>query len=516
VDRCLPGSGRPLPPEWALQVPADYLEVLRTAVPAALRAAGADPADVVGIGTDCTSCTMVPTTADGTPLCELPEFADEPHAYGKLWRHHAAQPQADRITALARERGEAWLPRYGGAISSEWQLAKGLQLLEEAPEVYAATARFTEAADWIVWLLSGSCVRSAGAAGYKGLYQDGGYPSAAFLAELDPRFERFVADKLAGRIGRLGERAGSLTARAAAETGLPEGIAVAVGNIDAHVTAPAARAVAPGRLVAIMGTSTCYVVNAAELRAVPGMCGAVDGGIVPGLWGYEAGQSGSGDILGWFVRTQVPPEHHAAARAAGVSLHEHLTELAAAQAVGEHGLLALDWHSGNRSVLVDAELSGLVVGLTLATRAEDVYRALLEAIAFGGRRIIEAYTASGVPVSEIVAAGGLARNRLLLQIYADVTGLPLAVLGSDHAPALGAALHAAVAAGAYPDIRAASAAMGAGTRTVYRPDPGAAAAYDELYAEYRALHDWFGRGGTEVMHRLRARRAAVLAARSQP
>jgi L-ribulokinase len=513
VDRWLPGSGRRLPPEWALQVPADYLDVLRTVVPAALRDAGADPADVIGIGTDFTACTMVPTTADGTPLCELPEFADEPHAYVKLWRHHAAQAQADRITALARERGEAWLPRYGGLISSEWQLPKGLQLLEEAPEVYAAAARFVEAADWIVWQLCGSYVRSAGAAGYKGLHQDGGSPSEEFLAGLHPGFARFVPDKLAGRIGRLGERAGSLTARAAADTGLPEGIAVAVGNVDAHVTAPAARAVAPGRLVAIMGTSTCYVISAAERREVPGMCGVVDGGIVPGLWGYEAGQSGAGDILGWFVRTSVPPEYPAAARAAGISVHEHLTELAAAQAVGEHGLLALDWHSGNRSVLVDAELSGLVVGLTLATRAEDVYRALLEAIAFGGRRIIEAYTASGVPVTEIVAAGGLARNPLLLQIYADVTGLPLAVLGSDHAPALGAALHAAVAAGAHADIRAASAAMGAGTRAVYRPEPEAAAAYDELYAEYRALHDWFGRGGTEVMHRLKARRAAVLAAR---
>jgi L-ribulokinase len=516
VDRCLPGSGRPLPPEWALQVPADYLDVLRTAVPAALRAAGADPTDVIGIGTDFTSCTMVPATADGTPLCELPELADEPHAYVKLWRHHAAQAQADRITELARKRNEAWLPRYGGLISSEWQLPKGLQLLEEAPEVYAATARFTEAADWIVWQLTGEHVRNACAAGYKGLYQDGGYPSPAFLAELHTGFARFVTDKLAGPIGRPGERAGSLTARAAVWTGLPEGIAVAVGNVDAHVTAPAARAVAPGRMVAIMGTSTCHLVNATELHEVPGMCGAVEGGIVPGLWGYEAGQSGAGDILGWFVRTSVPPEYHQAARAAGMALHDHLTGLAAAQAVGEHGLVALDWHSGNRSVLVDANLSGLVVGLTLASRAEDVYRALLEATAFGARRIIEAYTGSGVPVTEIVAAGGLARNRLLLQIYADVTGLPLSVLGSDHGPALGAALHGAVAAGAYPDIRAASTAMGAGTRAVYRPDPEAAAAYDELYAEYRALHDWFGRGGTEVMHRLKARRVAVLAARSQP
>jgi L-ribulokinase len=262
-----------------------------------------------------------------------------------------------------------------------------------------------------------------------------------------------------------------------------------------------------------MGTSTCHVVSAAELREVPGMCGVVDGGIVPGLWGYEAGQSGVGDIFGWFVRTGVPPEYHEAARARGLTVHEHLTELAAAQSVGEHGLVALDWHSGNRAVLVDADLSGLVVGLTLSTRAEDVYRALLEATAFGTRRIIEAFTESGVPVTEIITAGGLVKNRLLLQIYADVTGLPLSVLGSDQGPALGAALHAAVAAGAYPDIQAASAAMGAVTRAVHRPDPAAVAAYDELYAEYRTLHDWFGRGGNDVMHRLKARRAAVLAAR---
>ncbi len=511
VDRTLPGTGEPLPPEWALQVPSDYTDVLRFAVPEAVRAAGADPADVVGIGTDFTACTMVPTTADGTPLSELPEFAANPHAYVKLWKHHAAQSQADRINELAAERKEAWLLRYGGLISSEWEFAKGLQILDEAPDVYAAMDRFVEAADWIVWQLTGRYVRNACTAGYKGIYQNGGYPSAEFLRELSPGFERFVADKLDQPIGQLGDRAGGLTAEAAGWTGLPEGIAVAVGNVDAHVTAPAAQAVEPGQMVAIMGTSTCHVVNGAELREVPGMCGVVDGGIVPGLWGYEAGQSGVGDIFAWFAQNAVPGRYHDEAQERGVSVHEHLTNLAAQQEVGEHGLVALDWHSGNRSVLVDHDLSGVVVGQTLATTAEEVYRALIEATAFGTRAIIDTFHDSGLPVSELTVAGGLVQNRLLLQIYADVTGLPLSVIGSDHGPALGAAMHAAVAAGNHSDIRAAAAAMGSVRREAYRPISANVTAYARLYDEYRELHDYFGRGANDVMHRLKAARRAARA-----
>ncbi|VVJ18780.1 Ribulokinase (EC [Amycolatopsis camponoti] len=502
LDETLPATGRALPPDWALQVPADYVGVLRNAVPAALRDAGADPADVVGIATDFTACTMVPTTADGTPLCELPEFEAEPHAYVKLWKHHSAQPQAVRINDLARARGEKWLPRYGGLISSEWEFAKGLELFEEAPAVYAAMRHWVEAADWIVWQLTGTYVRNACTAGYKGILQDGQYPSRDFLRELSPGFESFVADKLEHPLGQLGSRAGGLTAEAAGWTGLPEGIAVAVGNVDAHVTAPAANAVEPGQMVAIMGTSTCHVMNGAELREVPGMCGVVDGGIVTGLWGYEAGQSGVGDIFGWFA------DHFAR------DGHEQLTRLAARQEIGEHGLVALDWHSGNRSVLVDHELSGVIVGQTLATRPEDVYRALLEATAFGTRKIVETFGEAGVPVTELIIAGGLVKNALLMQIYADVTNLPLSVIGSEQGPALGSAIHAAVAAGAHPDVRAAAAAMGSVRRAVFQPVPAHVAAYDELYAEYTTLHDYFGRGGNDVMHRLAARRREVAKGRS--
>lgn len=510
IDRQLPGSSAMLPPEWALQVPQDYREVLRLAVPEAVKRSGIDRRAVIGIATAFTACTMVPTTSDGTPLCEAPGFDKEPHAYVKLWRHHAAQPQADRISELGRTRAEPWLARYGGLISAEWEFAKGLQILEEAPAVYEAMEHWVEAADWIVWELCGRYVRNACTAGYKGIYQDGAYPSAEFLAALNPGFAGFVSDKVEHPIGQLAESAGPLSAHGAALTGLPEGIAVAVGNVDAHVTAPAAQAVEPGQMVAIMGTSTCHVMNADVLREVDGMCGVVDGGITRGLWGYEAGQSGVGDIFGWFVANSVPMDYTQEAQHRELSVHELLTDKASRQQVGEHGLIALDWHSGNRSVLVDHELSGVVVGQTLATRPEDIYRALLEATAFGTRRIISAFVEAGVPVIELVVAGGLQKNPLLMQIYADVTRLPLSVIGSTQGPALGSAIHAAVAAGAYPDIRAASKAMGRKNEAVYVPNPADADAYDELYAEYVLLHDYFGRGGNQVMHRMKARRRGAL------
>ncbi|SFO91807.1 L-ribulokinase [Actinomadura madurae] len=500
IDRELPG-GAVLGPDWALQAPGDWLDVLRFAVPKALAVAGVPAAQVIGIGTDFTACTVLPTTADGTPLCEL--YPDRPHSWPKLWKHHAAQPHAERINALAAERGEPWLRRYGGKISSEWEFAKGLQLLEQDPDLYDLAERWIEAADWIVWRLTGRESRNICTAGYKGIYQDGGYPSREFLAALDPRFADFPA-KLGHDLEPLGGLAGTLTAEAAAWTGLPEGIAVAVGNVDAHVTAAAADAVRPGRMVAIMGTSTCHVMSSDLLAEVPGMCGVVKDGIVPGLWGYEAGQSGVGDIFAWFVDTCVPAAYHQAAAAAGRTVHEHLTALAEAQPVGRHGLVALDWHNGNRSVLVDHDLSGLIVGQTLATRPEDVYRALIEATAFGTRMIVETFEASGVSVEELVVAGGLLKNTFLMQVYTDVLRRPLSLIGSSQGPALGAAIHAAVAAGAHPDITSAAAAMGRRVPSAFVPDRARADAYDALYEIYRSLHDHFADG--EIMHRLRALR----------
>src|ERR1700722_5961629 len=511
IDRSLTGHGE-LPPDWALQDPGDWTEALRVVVPAAIRDAGINPGQVIGVATDFTASTCMPVLAGsaGTPLCQLPGLAGRPHAYPKLWKHHAAQPQADRINAAAHERHEKWISRYGGKISAEWQVAKALQGLDEDPEMYELADRWIEAADWIIWQLCGTETRNACTAGYKGIFQDGQYPSRDYLAALDPRFAGFAAGKLAHPISPLGGLAGRLAPAAAALTGLPEGIAVAVGNVDAHVTLPAAGSCAPGTMVAIMGTSTCHVMNGTGLAEVPGMCGVVDGGIVAGLWGYEAGQSGVGDIFAWFARNGVPGSLADKARRRGVSLPQLLDEQAAAQPPGAHGLIALDWEDGNRSVLVDAGLSGAIVGLTLATTAPEVYRALLEATAFGTRLIVETFEVSGVVVTEFVVAGGLIKSPPLMQIYADVLRRPLSVIGSDQGPALGSAIHAAVAAGAYPDLPAAASAMGRVNRDVYRPDSARAGVYDELYAEYVRLHDYFGRGANEVMYRLRAIRDRAL------
>ncbi len=504
IDERLPSSGERLPPEWALQNPDDYISVFKQAVPAALKASGIDPADVIGVGIDFTSCTMMPTLADGTPLCRVPQWRDNPHAWVKLWKHHAAQPEADKINETARQMGESWLGRYGGKISSEWFFSKALQILDEAPEVYRAADRLIEAADWVIWQLCGVETRNTCTTGYKAIYQDGKFPDKKYFAALHPELADVIETKMKKELIPLGGRAGGLTEEAAAWMGLKPGIAVAAANVDAHVTVPAAQVTEPGRMVMIMGTSICHMVLSETVHEVPGMCGVVDGGIIPGLYGYEAGQSGVGDIFAWFVDNAVPPEYHEAAKAKGMDLHAYLEAEAAKQKPGEHGLLALDWWNGNRSVLVDVDLSGLLIGATLGTRAPDIYRALIEATAFGTRVIIEAFESSGVPIKELVAAGGLPeKNKLLMQIYSDVTGREFRIIDSTQGPALGSAMHAAVAAGAYPDIQTAAKKMGKLKDEVFKPIAEHQAVYDQLFAEYVTLHDYFGRGENDVMKRLR-------------
>ncbi|PJF27197.1 MAG: ribulokinase, partial [Phototrophicales bacterium] len=382
IDERLPGSSKPLPPEWALQDPMDYIAVLQNAVPKAVAASGVDPSEIVGIGIDFTACTMLPTKADGTPLCTIDVFRDNPHAWVKLWKHHASQPQADQINQMARRMGEGWLNRYGGKISSEWFFSKALQILQEAPEVYEAADRLIEAADWIVWQMTGVETRNACTAGYKAIVQEGEFPSETYFGALDPRFADVVDSKMSRTLARLGDAAGTLTPQAATWMGLKPGIAVAVANVDAHVTVPAVGVTKPGTMVMIMGTSTCHMVMGDTLQEVEGMCGVVRDGIVPGLYGYEAGQSGVGDIFAWFIENSVPPQDHEAARAAGLDIHAYLEREAAKQKPGEHGLLALDWVNGNRSTLVDADLSGMMLGMTLGTKAFEMYRAWIEATAY--------------------------------------------------------------------------------------------------------------------------------------
>jgi len=508
LEDLLPKSGKKLPPDWALQVPSDYVDVLKITVPAVLTSSGIDPHDVIGIATDFTACTVLPVTEDGTPLSELPQFESNPHAYIKLWKHHAAQPHADRINELAHARAEKWISRYGGKISSEWEFAKALQVLEESPEIYEGMRYWIEAADWIVWQLSGSYVRNICTAGYKGIYQDGAYPSPEYLGALNPKFSDFVTTKLEHTLGDLGAKAGTLSAEAAQWTGLPEGIAVAVGNVDAHVTSAAANAVNPGQMVAIMGTSTCLVMVSDRLAEVPGMCGVVPGGIVSGKLGYEAGQSGVGDIFGWFAHNFVPQEYAEQAKKEGKDIHTYLSDLAIEQPVGGHGLVALDWQSGNRSTLVDHQLSGLIIGLTLSTRPEEIYRAIVESTAFGARKIVETFNSSGVPVTEFIAAGGLIKNKFVMQIYADVLNMPITIIRSAQGPALGSAIHAAVAAGAHKDVVAASAVMGGVEQFKFTPNPDNTTVYDQLYRHYNSLYEEFGHN--KVMHDLRRIRDTAL------
>jgi L-ribulokinase len=517
IDERLPGSGIRLEPDWALQDPNDYLEVFKHAIPAVLQSSGVDPADVIGVGIDFTACTMLPTKANGTPLCFLPEWRDQPHAWVKLWKHHAAQPEANQLNQIAREQGYAFLNRYGGKISSEWFFPKAWQILDEAPDVYAAADRLLEAADWVVWQLTGEEKRNECTAGYKAMWSKrDGFPPNAFFKALDPGLERIVDDKMSRTLYPLGAQAGELTATAAGWTGLKAGTAVAVANVDAHVAVPAATVLEPGRMVIIMGTSNCHMVLGAEEREVPGICGFVQDGIVPGLPGYEAGQSCVGDSFAWFVEQCVPAAYEQQAAARGLNIHQYLEEQAARLKPGESGLLALDWWNGNRTILVDADLTGVLLGLTLATKPEEIYRALIESTAYGTRVIIDNFEANGIPITEIVATGGLPeRNKLLMQIYADISGRPLRLTGTGQGGAFGSAMHGAVAAGhaagGYDTIFDAAHQMARLREETFRPIAQNQAIYEQLYREYVTLHDYFGRGANDVMKRVKHLKEEILA-----
>jgi L-ribulokinase len=505
-----------LDPDWALQDPQDYIRTFQNTIPSVLRKSGVAPEDVIGVGIDFTACTMLPVKADGTPLCTVPQYRENPHAWVKLWKHHAAQPEADQINETARRTGQPWLDRYGRKISSEWFFSKVLQILNEAPEIYQTADRLIEAADWVVWQLTGEETRNSCTAGYKAIWSKrDGFPPDEYFAALDPRLKRVVDEKMSRKIEPIGGRAGGLTQQAAQWTGLLPGTAVAIANVDAHVSVPAVTVTGPGRMVMVMGTSNCHMVLGTEEHVVSGICGYVEDGIIPGFFGYEAGQSCVGDHFAWFVENCVPASYEREAEARGINLHQLLEEKAARLKPGESGLLALDWWNGNRSVLVDVDLTGLLIGATLATRPEEIYRALIEATAFGTRVIIESFQKHGVPVNELVATGGLPeRNKLLMQIYSDVTGQEMKVGASSQAGALGSAMFGAVAAGkaagGYDSIFDAAKKMAHLKDETYQPIRENKLVYDRLYAEYLRLHDYFGRGENDVMKTLKQIKSEVI------
>jgi len=518
IDDVLPGTGKKLEPDWALQNPRDYLHVIETTIPKVLKESGVKGEDVIGIGTDFTACTMLPVDKEGTPLCMKPEFAANPHAWVKLWKHHAAQPEADKINEVARARGESFLARYGGKISSEWFFPKALQILDEAPEVYAAADRLMEAGDWIVLQLCGKDTRNACAAGYKAIW-DEGYPSKDFFKALDSRFENVVADKLNAPVLPAGVKAGGLLPEIAKKIGLLPGTAVATGGVDAHVAVPASAVTNECKMVMIMGTSLCHMVCGTQKVAIDGMCGVVKEGILPGFYGFEAGQSAVGDIFAWFVNNCVPASVAEEAKKAGTDIHGYLAKEAAKLKVGESGVLALDWWNGNRCILVDTDLTGLMVGMTLSTTPAEMYRAILESTAFGTYTIIRQLEQGGCPITELYACGGLpGKNPLLMQIYADVTGREIKISASDQTVALGSAMWGAVAAGAaaggYDDVTHAAQKMARLRDEVYTPNKENHAQYERLFAEYTRLHDLFGRGGDNVMKNLKAIKRSIRGAAS--
>ena len=494
LDRELPDSGEQLPPDWALQHSDDWLAVLETAIPAVLEQVPSAREAVVGLGVDFTSCTVLPVTADGQPLFKQQRWRSRRHAWPKLWKHHAAQPVADRLNDVAAARGESFLGRYGGRISSEWYFPKLIELWLEDREAYDACHGFIEATDWIVWQLTGNERRQSCTAGYKAMWShEEGLPPVEYFEAAYPGFNEPAA-KLGTEFAPLGTRAGSLRGELAERFGLSAPVAVAVGNVDSFVSVPGAGVDSPGTFVMVVGTSICdLVVDPMEVR-LPGITGVVRDGILPGLYGYEAGQAAVGDMLAWFVETLAPPGCE----------HAELERAAAALAPGASGLVALDWWNGNRTILADADLSGVVVGLTLQTTREQLYRALLESIAFGNRRIIENFEEHGMKLSEIVACGGIAeKSPLTMQLLADTSGMRVSVPDSAQVPARGAALFGALAAGYFPDIAAAIAATRPPIAHSYVPQPQAREVYDRVYAVYRDLYERLGRSHPELLHDLK-------------
>ena len=497
-----------LPADYALQEIDDYINAMYYTVREVVEKSNCQAENVIGIGIDATSSTFLPILENGQPLCKTEQFQRNPHAQLKLWKHHGAQTQADQITALANKRKEKFIMRCGGKVNAEWMLPKLMEIVEKAPDVYEAADNFMEVSDYLVYLLTGEITRCMCHAGYKLLWnEEDGYPSEDFLCALHPSLSS-LKEKLKGREVQVGECAGRLTEEAASKLGLRMGTVVAASLIDAHVAVPSVGIDGPDQALMILGTSCCMLLCSEKLSYIRGISGCVKNAVIPGFYAYEAGQSAVGDLFEWFVQNCVPGSYEREALDRSISVHMLLSEKAAALKPGESGLIALDWWNGNRSCLADAKLSGMILGLTLRTKPEEIYRALLEATAFGMRAIFEEFEKGGVMVRELYACGGIVgKNPFMMQIYADVLGKTILTASTDQGSAFGASVYAAVAAGVhaggYASVKEAARAMGKTGEIKYEPISQNTQAYHRLYKEYKLLHDYFGTGGNEVMRRMR-------------
>lgn len=504
IESVIPGSQTALPPGAARQDPRDYIVSLKHCVSGALARSGASASDVVGIGIDFTSCTLLPITSDGTPLCWHPAYKDNVDAWVHLWKDQTAQSEANELTELARDRSESFLTWSGNKIAADTLYPKVWQIARRSPEVFRAADHFIEAGDWIVRYLTDEPVGGASAAGYKALW-NGEYP-VEFLDAVDADFGRSMREKLVSNLVNPGNRAGTLSHRTADELGLPPGIVVASPNIDAHAAVPGTGVTDPGTMVVVMGTSMCHMILSEETIPVPGIVGAVQDGIIPGYVGYEAGQPAVGDLFSWYVENSLPAGYEEAAKNQGVSPYRYLEQLGERLAPGESGLLALDWWNGNRSPLSNGNLSGVIVGYSLQTRPEHMFRALMESVAFGTYEIIRTFEREGVSVNDIRACGGVAvKSPMMLQLMADITGRPISLASTEHASALGAAIMAASAVQTGPAKERAARAIHTMTQPPvkrFEPNPDVKPVYDILYRQYRSLVQHFAKDDSSVMEAL--------------
>ncbi|MBE5041030.1 ribulokinase [Ructibacterium gallinarum] len=482
-----------LPKNFALQHPQDYLDTMRFVVKDAIRSAKIRGEEIVGVGVDFTASTIMPVTEDGTPLCFLKKFKNRPHSYVKLWKHHAAQKEADEINVLAKNMNESWLNRYGGSISSEWMFPKIYQILKEDEEIYEYTGRFIEAADWIIWQLTGEETHSVCTAGFKAMWsKKEGYPRRMFFRRLDGRLEHIIGDKVSEHIIGMDKPAGRISKKGSELLGIKEGTPVAPAIIDAHAALPSVGVVEPGSLLIIIGTSSCHILLGEREVVIPGISGVVKDGIMEGYYAYEAGQACIGDCFHWFIKNCVPYSYMAEADKNKENIHTILRKKAEKVSPGSNGLLALDWWNGNRTPYGNADLKGIIYGLTINTKPEEIYRALIEATAYGTRQIIELYETNGVPVKQIFAAGGIAeKDPLLLQIYADVTGREIRTAGTAQTCAHGSAIFGAVSERGYNSLAEAAKTMAKTKNTVYKPNMKNFLLYTKLYEAYKELSCYF-------------------------
>jgi len=500
-------AGAILTGEWMLQHPADYTKALEYIVPQLVKLSQVNVSCIVGIGIDFTASTIIPLDKDFQPLCLNPLYENRPHAWPKLWKHHGAHAQAKLLTELCKEMQLPYLDWYGGSISQETLIAKAIQVFQEDRDIYEIIDCFMEASDYITSLLTGRPVFGASVATAKALWSpDHGYPSPEFFHAVDPQLINFplkLMDRFTGSTCLYpGEKAGTLCMQMATKLGLKEGISVSAPQMDAYAALPGLGIVSPGTAMMVIGTSTGIMLLSDKNHHVPGVTACLPDTYYPGLYGYASGQASVGDTFDWFIKHCVPADYHEAASAAGISIHDYLSDLVKNLSPGDTGLIALDWFNGNRSCLANGKLSGMILGLNLNTRPEHIYRALLEGTAFGARVILESYEKVGIPIKDIVICGGIAlKNPFMMQIYADVLGKPIRVSRCTQAPALGSAIYAAAAAG-LGNVYQMTERMGYTEYLHYAPDPTTQSRYEHLYSEYLLLHDYFGRGKNPVMEYL--------------